>query len=281
MTDFKSQNEFDEKSRRFRNFVFTCNNWTAESVKILVDKIEPLSRYIVYGKELGKKGTPHLQGYCQLKEQTGRPAIKKILTGFWFAKSNGTAAQASNYCKKDDDYYEYGQMKRAGKRTDIDDLYHMAAANKSDIEIGEYNPSGYLRYHRAIDRVRLNYMRSNKKFEPVKVTVLWGEAGKGKSRKAYEIDPNLYHFTHMEGPIWFDGYRGEKTILINDFYGNIRYSYLLELLDGYKFNIPVKGGFTWKMWNHVIITSNKHPQFWYKKGFTPALKRRIDEIIEF
>lgn len=281
MTDFKNVVEFDEKASRLRNFVFTCNNWTDESVKTIVDKLEPLSKYIIYGKEIGKKGTPHLQGYCQLKTSQRRAAIKKALPGFWFAKAKGNAEQASGYCKKDDDYYEWGVMKKAGKRTDIDSLYHMAAENKSDVEIGESNPSGYLRYYKAIDRVRLNYMRQNRKFEKIKVTVLWGEAGTGKSRVAYEMDPDLYHFVKDSDNNWFDGYTGQKTILFNDFYGGIRYGLFLDLTDGYKFNIGVKGGFSWKMWNHVIITSNKHPSQWYSVGWTIALQRRITTIVHF
>jgi len=278
MTDFKSENPHCETSAKFRNFVFTCNNWTDESVKLIVDKLEPLSRYIIYGKEVGKKGTPHLQGYCQLKDQTRRSAIKKILTGFWFAKAKGNAKQASDYCRKDDDYYEWGTMKKAGKRTDIHELYDMIKENKTDFDLQEYAPATYVRYYKGLDRMRFNYQQATYRgYAPVKVTILWGGAGVGKTRTALENDPDLYFHTYNDGSQWFDGYIGQKTVLFDEFYGQIKYSTMLKLLDGYRFRLPIKGGFTWKMWENVVICSNQDPQFWYSVGITPALKRRFEE----
>lgn len=278
MTDFKSQNEYCEISKKFRNFVFVCNNWTDESVKIIVDHLEPLSRYIVYGKEIGKKGTPHLQGYCQLKDQTRRSAIKKILKGFWFAKAKGTAQQASGYCKKDKDFYEFGVMKKQGKRNDISDMYDMIKEGKNDFEVQESNPNAYCRYYKGLDRMKFNYHRFNfRGYSPVKVTILWGGAGAGKTRLALETDPMCYYHTYNEGHQWFNGYDGQKVILFDEFYGQIRYSNFLKYIDGYRFRLPTKGGYTWKMWETVIICSNQNPEFWYSKGITPALKRRYEE----
>ena len=39
---------------------------------------------------------------------------------------------------------------------------------------------------------------------------------------------SLQHISEL----WFDEYKGKGTIVIDDFYGNIEYDYLLRLLDG-------------------------------------------------
>ena len=55
----------------------------------------------------------------------------------------------------------------------------------------------------------------------------------------------------------------QTTISIDDFYGNMRYDYLLRLLDGTRQRLPVKGGFVYNNWQNVIITSNQHPAIFY------------------
>ena len=56
----------------------------------------------------------------------------------------------------------------------------------------------------------------------------------------------------------------------------------MRLLDGYKLQLPIKGGFTYARWRRVIITSNDHPDDWYKKYDLshPQFNRRIDKIVD-
>lgn len=257
---------------RHRNICFTLNNFSTSETKYF-ETLE--CRYLVIGMEVGACKTPHLQGYIEFKQQLRFNAIKNLLPRCHIEPRKGTAKQAADYCKKDGKFVERGEISNPGKRTDLETVYNMAKNGKDDIEIGEAQPSTYMKFYKAVDRVRFNYACRDKTFSPVKVYVDVGIAGSGKTRRAYEYDPDLY--TLMESPtgIWFDGYRGEKTLLIDDFYGWIRYGHLLKLLDGYKFQLPVKGGFTWKNWDTVIITSNEHPRNWYEKGFTEALARRV------
>lgn len=257
-------------ARRLRNFCFTINN-PVDSTAAALAALP--TTYLVYGREC--VSTPHLQGYAELDKQYAFNTVKAMIPTAHIEKRRGTAQQAADYCKKDGDFQETGTISNPGKRTDIAAVYELVKERKTDVEIGESNPTVYMKYYRAVDRVRLNYARQDNKFQPVKVTVLVGPAGTGKTKLAYAEDPDLYDMTDHN---WFDGYAGQKTVLIDDFYGTIKYGYLLRLLDGYRFQLPIKGGFTWKQWEHVIITSNAHPRDWYTKGLTPALERRISEI---
>ena len=63
-------------------------------------------RYLVYGKEIGEQGTPHLQGYVEHKEALTFSAFNKRLglkKGGPFASCGnrkGSPKEAAGYCKK-------------------------------------------------------------------------------------------------------------------------------------------------------------------------------------
>jgi hypothetical protein len=259
----------------YRNVCFTLNNPVDADREHL--KGNAVFKYIIYGEEVGESGTPHLQGYCELAKRTRWEALKKLFPTAHLERREGTASEAATYCKKDGKFIEEGTMSNPGKRNDLVAIYAMARDGKADTDIGEAHPAAYLRYYKAIDRVKFNHDSEDNSFSPIEVLVLWGEAGTGKTRRAHEIDPNLFSLDHS-GQIWFDGYHGQETLLLDDFYGSIKYESLLRLLDGYKYALPIKGGHTWKKWKRVIITSNTPPEHWYDRGLTDALKRRIHGI---
>jgi len=53
---------------RFRNIVFTLNNYTDDEYNNLLNHKE--FKYVIIGKEIGEKGTPHLQRYAELNIDT-------------------------------------------------------------------------------------------------------------------------------------------------------------------------------------------------------------------
>ena len=70
-------------------------------------------------------------------------------------------------------------------------------------------------------------------------------------------------------------------MIIDEFYGWLRYSFLLTLLDRYPIRIEYKGGSAEFVSRRVIITSNKAPQDWYDqdKFPFPPIERRITKLI--
>jgi len=138
-----------------------------------------------------------------------------------------------------------------------------------------------LRYPRGIDRIAATLRAPTDRWFNTTVAVYWGPPGCGKSRKCREIDPDLYsvHPSTEGNTVWFDGYQYEPTILFDDFYGGIKYEYLLQLLDGYPMRVQIKGGFVQRAWTRVLFTSNRRPIEWYG-GTAAALMRRITEVIE-
>ena len=95
-------------------------------------------------------------------------------------------------------------------------------------------------------------------------------------------NPSVYKLNQpSNNSLWFDGYNGEKVLLIDDFSGWVKYRELLTLLDGYPYRCEMKGGHVWAKWNWVIITSNLDVKNWYNREDIDPLTRRISEEVIF
>lgn len=88
-----------------KNWVFTINNYVDNDI----EKLETMFdhdhfSYIVFGKEVGEQGTPHLQGYVQLKKKMRLNQVKKLISSRAHLQvSRGSPDQASRYLFIDED----------------------------------------------------------------------------------------------------------------------------------------------------------------------------------
>lgn len=244
-----------------------------------METFQPLARYYVVGREVGEQGTPHLQGYVELNKQMRFTTLKKKLPKCHIEFRNGSPSQAADYCKKEDkDPIEFGRISQPGKRNDLIDMYAAVKSGKSNLEVAEEHTASYIRYYKAIAHLRTELIKPAQ-FTAVKTHVLYGAAGTGKTRYVVEKYGDEVYF--LDNYPWFDGYVGQSVLLLDDFYGDIPYRTLLRLLDGYRMQLAVKGGFTKKDWQVVYITSNDHPDYWYPQGLSGALRRRLTTVREF
>jgi len=271
--------EYEEGSR-LRNLVFTINNWTEDDEQKLKEFAEERASYMIYGKEIGKSQTPHLQGYMELKKQTTFKTVKKGLPRAWLQQRFGTPKQASDYCKKDEDFFEMGEMSKQGERTDIKKVYEAIKSGKRKRDVAEEFPIVDCKYHRGLDRYRSLVEQDERKgYRELEVHIIWGDAGTNKTRDCYE--KGAFILNEPDGDrLWWSGYEGEKSIVLDDFTGWLKYRHFLKILDGYPMMIEPKGGTTWANWETVYITSNVHPRQWYKRGIPASFKRRITSCEE-
>lgn len=124
-------------------FCFTLNNYTPANVARLSDAIGRCGiRYMVFGKEVGASGTPHLQGYLQTN-QKNKSRIYDMFN-IHVKPQERTATQAADYCKKDGDVSEFGvfdpsikgtKEKSQGSRSDIDGIMTDIDAGMSYAEV--------------------------------------------------------------------------------------------------------------------------------------------------
>ena len=261
---------------KVRNVCFTLNNWKLEDCARLDDLAKSVG-YLVYGKEVGDSGTPHLQGYIEF-ENPRSPGkdwsnFKKLMGECHFEVRRGTAKRASDYCKEDGDFKEYGEISRQGERTDWAAASAAVLAGRAIIEVVQEQPQ-LLPAIRALERLQ------NLSIAPIErevhTTWLYGSPGSGKTRYVWDTYPNVYS---KPSGSWWDGYAGEDVLLFDDFEGDIPFQELLKVLDRYKYRVPVKGGYVGARWTKVFITTNAHPDTFYSYASNRgALVRRISEI---
>lgn len=242
----------------------------------------------------------HYQGYVIIKS---RPRFNALRTMYpkrihWETR-RGSHVQAKDYCSKEDTRvagpWFFGTdesiAEQPGARCDITAFRDAILDGATMSELIESHPVQVARHPRFHDQVR------NSMPQPVrpdlKVVVLWGAAGAGKTRYAYETYPGLYKMPiQQSSTLWFDGYSGQDTLLLDEFDGKMPLDTLLQLLDIYPTSLPVKGAFTPLTAKTIVITANSRWQDWYKwvnrGGDKPdrlekkdALERRIYQVVEF
>lgn len=128
---------------------FTINNYTDDDI----NRLNSLNvKYIVFGREVGASGTPHLQGFVVFNRTHLFNTAKRLIGDRAHIEvTQGTNEQASVYCKKDGDFVERGELQGTGrgKRTDWDsyrDYILELGRLPSEREIILHNPSLYARY---------------------------------------------------------------------------------------------------------------------------------------
>lgn len=106
-----------------KKWCFTLNNYTDDDQERLRTLAESCT-YLVFGREVGENGTPHLQGFVVFAtNKRFRAAKSAINERAHIELARGTCAEAATYCKKDDDYEEFGALPNIqGKTNRYDDF---------------------------------------------------------------------------------------------------------------------------------------------------------------
>lgn len=275
-----------------KSVCFTLNNWTRDEYDIILNKWPKIASYFVVGKEIcPTTGTPHLQGYVEWNSSKKWTTMHKIFKGRarWTERyKDSTPKQAADYCKKDGDFIEHGEISnpQQGARTDIRALMECISDGMSEIEVFERHPECAMKYIKGMDRYRLLCQKRNAKgYNKKNVRVYWGETGTGKTRSAIEEFPDAFIVTAGITGLWWDGYDGEECVVIDEFRGNnCPLSMLLTILDGYATQVSIRGGSRILNAKTIIITSNIAPENWYEGAddeSRKALLRRIDTTKKF
>lgn len=152
---------------------FTLNNPSIHE-QLLLEDVK--CNYIVYGREVGTSGTPHLQGFVVFSEQKRLSGVQRILSRAHWEVAGGNDQQASDYCKKDGDFVERGLLKKKGERSDLKKIYEAIADGISETEIAETYPGQYSRYYKAFGRYKMLKENTKKKAIPNHILYEWQEA---------------------------------------------------------------------------------------------------------
>lgn len=268
-----------KKGYRARNYTFTWFNYPGDWLDILC-KLEYL-RYIVAGEEVcPSTNTRHLQGYIEFTTKVDWNVL--LNCGITHIEQRrGTAQEAAEYCKKDGMWYDHGVISEQGQRTDLNSLATSIMEGKTIGEVAIDYPTMFIRFHKGIQALKMITIQPRDTVPTV--TVIWGPTGSGKSRLARILVNENYYEWGPEQERWFDGYEGQSDVIFEEFRGQLPFGMILRLLDRYECRVQYKGGSCQFAATNIIMTSPKHPSYWYQDDGhdkTDQLLRRITVVKE-
>lgn len=139
--------------------VFTINNYSDLEETLVEGSVGNCGiKYIIYGREVGESGTPHLQGYIQANHDKFDRFKNRFGRRIHLEKQKGSSIEARDYCKKDGDWHEFGNYEfidapknRQGKRKDLELVQEAIKEGKSYEEIADTHFDTVAKYGRFIN----------------------------------------------------------------------------------------------------------------------------------
>lgn len=234
--------------------------------------------YCIGGFEVGDSGTKHIQGFVQFKNRKMLSGVKKIFPTAHLEVKRGTVQQAIDYCKKDGDWFQHGDIPleqhvkggEANKRK-WEDAWELAKKGRFE----EIEPKIRFRHYSTAKQIHKDFMVAAANLDNIDNEWIYGESGVGKSRSVQEKYPDSYKKMANK---WWDGYQDEEVVLIEDI--DKKHEVLGHHLkiwgDHYNFIAEIKGGARNIRPKKIIITSNYHPKdIWSDENMLQPILRRF------
>lgn len=267
----------------YRCVCFTLNNYTEEEYESICLWKKPT--YLVVGKEIAPTtGTPHLQGYVEFDNSVKGKYLKKFNSRIsWRRRYKDSNAKACRtYCIKDGIFFEKGEISKQGERSDLHSTRDAIANNETTVEqIVMENPYLFHQYGRTLQK--LEDIANRKKYRTWQTKGIWyhGETGVGKSHKAFENYDPTTHYVLQNDNGWWDGYTGQKVVIMNEFRGQIPFEELLQLTDKWPHAVKRRAREPMPfLAETIIVTSPMTPQQLYgnfhSKDSIKQLLRRFE-----
>lgn len=238
--------------------------------------------------EIGEGGFRHWQVVVQGKKPLRVAALKRLFgeRAHWEKTRSESAGTyqiiVDEYVWKEETRVEGTQFEvgtkaiRRNVSKDWDQIYSDARSGNLD----NIPRDILVRCYSQINKITQDNLQPNSVIRSVHA--FWGRTGTGKTRRAWE-EAGLDAYPKDPSTKWWDGYRGQEHVVIDEFRGKIAIEHMLRWLDRYPVIVERKGGSTVLRASSIWITSNLAPELWYvgmDEETVNALVRRLN-IIQF
>lgn len=229
-------------------------------------------------KEIGSNtNAEHWQIFVAFSKAVRLSKIKSIFGACHAEPTRSEAAES--YVWKDEtriegSQFEIGQKAiQRNKKEDWNRLRQQAQSGNLEA-IAEENPNLYITHYRNLKLIAMDNMAKPNDLTSPSGIWIYGPPGVGKSffvRQQYGHD--LYLKAQNK---WWDGYQGQKNVLLDDLDSNILGHYLKIWADQYAFMAECKGSSIQIRPNNFIITSNYKPEdLFHDPVLAAAIRRRF------
>lgn len=255
-------------------------------------------KWFIFQKEIGgNTNRLHLQGAvcCSVQRRATTMGNQFKVKPEAFQKMRGAPSDSLAYCTKGETrvagttYWQYGDCP-GGQGSKLKKVAKIIKESGLKAAIREF-PETYITNGRGMKELNRFYKGERERAKDICVIVVFGTPGCGKSHWAKRVFAPDDTFTlpavSSSGQAWFDGYDGERVLLIDEFSGRIEFELFKNMLDPYPMMCPVKGDYVHALWDTVVITTNYHPNTWYPNdkdawgtSVVSPIQRRIHVFIE-
>lgn len=295
------------KETASRKYQLTLNNplehgFTHDLIRQNLSELKSLL-YWCMCDEVGSNGTPHIHIYAAFRNAVMFSTMQQRFYGAHIEAAKGSHRENRDYIRKEgkwqdtdkaetnlpDTFEESGELPaetgKHGKQSEA--ILAMVEDGASDGEILRAYPSA-MNHLPRIEQARQTLLaeKYRSEFRTLHTTYLHGVTGVGKTRSVMEKHgyENVYRVTDYKHP--FDGYRGQRVILFDEFRSSLPLADMLNYLDGYPLELPSRYANRVACYDTVYIVSNiplekqypnvqqDEPRSW------DAFRRRIHECYE-
>lgn len=221
-------------------------------------------KYLIYGREVGAKLTPHLQGFIVFDNALTLVSAIKKLQGCHVEVAKGSVAQNVAYCSKDGLVTELGIKPLSPTEkgdTEKERWTKIIQAAKDDdqewLKVNE--PRFWAEGQRTICSIQQRCRPEAVDRRDLDNWWFWGPTGTGKSRRARDENPGAY----VKDPTtkWWDGYEGQDCVIIDDFDKyQVSMGHLFKRwFDHYPFDCEKKGLPQYKIRPKKMVVTSNYP----------------------
>lgn len=244
-------------AERTRSFCFTLNNYNHTEQ----EQLRQLScKYLIFGREVGDSGTPHLQGYVYFNSaKTLSAAIKAFPRRAHLECAKADAAANYKYCTKDGDFEEFGQRPKSQEEKGEDEKkrYQRAWEHAKQGKMEDIDPDIRVRLYGTLKKIRADYLPIPQAQDKMDFHWYVGPAGCGKTWMART--KNKDHYLKDPNNKWWCGYAGQHCAILEDYDKKcdpMLQQMLKRWCDHWPFAAETKGGHINIRPPKIIITSN-------------------------
>ena len=291
----------------YRKYQLTINNplehgFSHEVIKRILGELKSFI-YWCLCDEIGEQGTPHTHVYVAFKNAVMFSTMQQRFYGAHIEIVKGTHRENRDYVRKEgkwldskkaetnlpETFEESGELPEETDRRmkQSEAILAMVEDGASDSEIVRTYPSAMYHLNR-IEQTRQTFLGDTyrEQWRTLHVEYIWGTTGVGKTRSVMDKHgyKNVFRVTNYAHP--FDGYRGERVLLFDEFRSSLPLADMLKYLDGYPLMLPCRYADKVACFTEVYIISNipleqQYPNVQVEEPASyAAFLRRINEKYE-
>lgn len=242
-------------------------NWFIITLSVAKHKEQPELigdvDYITGQQEIGEGGFKHWQFVCHITKKSRCSALQKLWPSCHAEPTRSDAALT--YCQKEETRVPGTQftlgvqpINRCSK-TDWDRVRKLAETG----DVASIPSDIALRYYANIKSIGKDHATPQRRPD-MEALCFWGVSNSGKSFDAMELaEAGSSYYMKDPRTKWWDGYRGQEVVVIDEFTGDIAINHMLRWLDKLPCLVECKGGAIPLSCKKIIITSNVDPRHWY------------------